>query len=152
MLVLINALVAYRLTRLWVDDMLPPLPRVRDAINDWAYGRDAARLTAAIQADRRDPAWQAEADEAGKRALRGGYTASTVIGTHEQAEINRQQRNGGMPILAYLTTCYWCSGFWIALAVVLAASLIPATAWLLLAAPLALSATTGLISSTRGGK
>lgn len=35
----VNALVAFRLTRLWVSDMLPPLPRVRDAVERWALSR-----------------------------------------------------------------------------------------------------------------
>ena len=33
---IINALVAFRLTRLWIDDMVPPLPRWREKIEDWS--------------------------------------------------------------------------------------------------------------------
>ena len=33
----VNALVAYRLTRLWIQDMVPPLPWLRDKIKTWAH-------------------------------------------------------------------------------------------------------------------
>lgn len=33
---IINALVAYRLTRLWIDDQVPPLPWVREKIQAYA--------------------------------------------------------------------------------------------------------------------
>jgi uncharacterized protein DUF1360 len=148
---LINILVAYRLTRLWVDDMLPPIPRVRWAIETWAFARQQRRDLAAREADMRDPAHLAEVDEAGKRALRGGYQAAHVIGPRERAEEQRIHRSGGQPSLVYLIQCHWCAGFWIGLAVFLAASLLPAVAWTVLAVPLALSATTGLIAGRAEG-
>lgn len=37
MMLVIAALTAYRLTRLWVDDMVPPLPWLRRQILDYAY-------------------------------------------------------------------------------------------------------------------
>lgn len=40
------ALAAYRLTRLWVEDSLPPLPRVRAAIDRWAQDRWDAKVYA----------------------------------------------------------------------------------------------------------
>jgi hypothetical protein len=116
---IINALAAYRLTRLWVADMLPPLPRMRDAVESWALQR-----------------W-------------GAYrrTFEPLVDDHEPtAEDARDVRlYGGIAPLAYLVTCAWCSGYWISLLVFLAASLVPATAWTLLAVPLAFSAVVGLL-------
>lgn len=139
-------LASYRVTRLWIDDTLPPLPQLRAAVHAWGAGRLAARLNAAIQADRRDPKWIAESDEAGKRAFRGGYQAPIVMGDREHAERLRQDLHGGEHPVTSLVGCYWCVGFWVALLAVLLASLLPVAVWLPVAAVLALSATTGLLS------
>lgn len=114
---IINALVAFRLTRLWVDDTLPPLPRLRH----WL------RL-------RMDEGWQ----------RRTQYTPSMGA-----VEVDKRRRTkdlyDDMPPATYLLDCYWCAGFWISLGTTLAASLLPATVWALLAVPLALSALVGLL-------
>jgi uncharacterized protein DUF1360 len=118
MWLLVNSLVAFRLTRLWIDDMLPPLPRIRDAVQAWA-----------------ERGWE-------RRGITGDI--------HDEKASARSYRvwrlSAGQPAVAYLVTCYWCSGFWIGAAVVLAASLIPATPWALIAAPFALSAVVGLLA------
>lgn len=106
----INALAAYRLTRLWVTDMLPPLPRVRRAVEAWAHQR-----------------WET-------RGLTDNYEHGSVWMVY-----------AGMPPLAYLVTCAWCSGYWISLAVFLFATLFPTAVWAFLAVPLAFSAVVGLL-------
>lgn len=149
MLVVLVALAAYRLTRLWVDDKLPPLPWFRSVVTDWANGRAEHRIWFAREADREDPEHQAEVDRAGKAALRGGYRASRVIGPREQAENARQGRYDGQPLPLFLINCYWCSGFWIGLALLLGCALLPTSVWILPVTALALSATTGLLSNTK---
>lgn len=107
---IINALMAFRLTRLWIDDSLPPLPRLR--------------------------AW---ADQ----KLIKIWDRKTDAPKYETHDLERWY--GAHHPLWSLFTCYWCAGFWISLGVTLAASLIPPTAWTLLAVPLALSALIGLL-------
>lgn len=143
---LVVALAAFRLSRLWIDDMIPPLPRIRQRITDWASDRDAARLNHAMAADREDPVHQAEMDEAGRRALAGGYNAVYQPGPREEAELARMRTYGGQPVATYLVTCYWCAGFWISLAVVLIAVFIPLAVWALPFTVLAVSAVVGLIA------
>lgn len=110
---IINALAAYRLTRLWVADMLPPLPRIRDAVETRAHQSwDYQGIGPDTGDPKRERTWHVY---------------------------------GGTPPLAYLVTCAWCSGYWISLAVFLAASLIPSTVWAFLAVPLAFSAVVGLL-------
>lgn len=116
MWLIINALTAYRITRLWIDDTLPPLPRVRRYLQD--------------QMERR---WEKLVDGDGKFD-RKYYPYTGGYGT-------------GPGPLGNLLDCYWCSGFWISLAVVLAASLLPATVWTLIALPFALSALVGIIGT-----
>lgn len=143
---IVNALVAYRLARLAIDDDLPPLPRLRQAVVAWVTGRASAKLYAARQADEKDPEVQAKQAESDQLARRGGYNSSRVVGPRERAVRDRMQPSG-VPALVDLISCYWCLGYWISLAVAVAASLIPAFAWSLIAAPFALSALVGLISS-----
>lgn len=125
MLVIINAMAAFRLTVLWVNGMLPPLPRIRNAIDSWAIEREAGQELAALEADRAD-----------------GTT-----GTPRLRRLRaRQELYGGQPVITHLITCYGCSGYWISLGVFLAASLIPITVWAFVAVPLALSAVVDLLS------
>lgn len=126
LLLIIAALAAFRLTRLWVDDMLPPLPAIRAAIRSWAFIRYDQAEADALEADRADP------ETIGTPRLNRWRTRATT--------------NGGQPAVVYLVDCYWCAGFWISVGVFVAASLIPTVAWTLLAVPLALSAITGLIA------
>lgn len=102
----INALMAFRLTRLWVDDELPPLPVFRR----WA--RHRLDLASSRSSKRTEHI-----------SLYGGHPLENLIG------------------------CTWCAGYWISLAVFLAASLIPLTVWAFLAVPLALSAVVGLLAA-----
>lgn len=104
---IVNALVAYRLTRLWTEDSLPPLPRLR-----WRI-----RHHLEVRLSRRD----------------------------QDTREDWIRYYGGHP-LEPLLDCAWCAGFWISLAVFLAASLIPLTIWAFLAVPLALSAVVGLLA------
>lgn len=121
------ALASYRLTRLWLDDMLPPLPRVRA----WVQSR-ATRWSRMYRVQR----WPKPTTDAERE--------------RESAELDRVEPllelYAGQPALSLLATCYWCSGFWIALAVVLVAVLAPVAWWAVPMAALALSATTGLLS------
>lgn len=134
---IINALAAYRLTRLWVEDMLPPLPRVRDRIEQWADQRHRLSVSNARLADNEDARERGE-DPKVQRSVWGR-------GPREERTEETHALYGGLHPVMYLVQCAWCSGYWIALAVVLAASLIPATVWAFLAVPLAFSATTGLL-------
>lgn len=143
---LVVALAAYRLSRLWIDDMIPPLPRIREALLDRAADRDADRVDAAKADDRADPHHVAAMNEAGRRALAGGYNTTRLIGPREEAELARQRTYGGQPVASYLVTCYWCAGFWISLAVVLVAAFVPLAVWALPMSVLAVSAITGLIA------
>lgn len=117
----INVLVAYRLTRLWTEDYLPPLPMIRFKINEWAERR-----------------WDNRIDiERAKREVPRDMSGVT--------DLERAYNEG--PPLARLADCPWCVGFWACLGVFLAASLIPAGVWIFLAVPLAMSAAIGIIAS-----
>lgn len=110
---IINTLVAYRLTRLWIDDAVPPLPWLREKINDRLNRPALDKSTSQADLD----AWTAKVARYGRHPLE------------------------------YLMTCYWCAGFHISIAVVIAASLIPFTVWAFLALPFALSAVVGLLGT-----
>lgn len=116
MWLVINSLVAFRVTRLLVIDSLPPIPWIRAGIQQWA----ADRWT-----EQHHP-HEATADR--------------------WAELEMHDRTyGGEHPIATLVTCPWCLGFWVSLAVAVAASLIPAPVWVFVAAPFALSAIVGLL-------
>jgi hypothetical protein len=117
--VALAALVAYRLTRLWVTDTLPPLPRLRN----WLDQRITNR-------------WE-------RRTLYKPSMDAKEIRRRRETRAVYQDT----PPLTYLLNCYDCSGFWISAGVVLAASLLPPTVWTVLAMPFALSALVGLIGS-----
>lgn len=129
---IINALAAYRLTRLWVSDAIPPLPRLRLWIEDrasdlWGPNR---RKAASLQ---KDPV--------------GRYEEYPGGSDQREADEKTRRLYDHTPPLAYLVTCYWCSGFWISLFVVLLASLLPPVVWAIPAAALAFSAVVGLLAS-----
>lgn len=117
--VVLTALVAYRLTRLWISDTLPPLPRLRD----W--------FMASVQ-----NRWD-------RTTLSRPSLGDSVNG--RRRETRRIYRD--TPPLMYLLDCYWCSGFWISLATAVAATLLPPSVWTVISVPLALSAVVGLIGS-----
>jgi len=119
-------LAAFRLTRLWVDDTLPPLPRMRSAITEWANSR-----------------WDDAEDVA---QLRDQVEAPPGSTPRLDALRARHMESGNQPAVTYLVTCYWCAGFWIALALVLVAVLVPVAVWAIPVAALALSAITGLLA------
>lgn len=116
---LINALVAYRLTRLWVDDTLPPLPMLRLHLSR-----------------RADLAWHKRLHP---------YSATTERWA-ELDDLKRAYSSEDHPVKA-LWECYGCAGFWISVGVFLAASLIPLTIWAFLAVPLAMSTAVVIIAS-----
>lgn len=119
------ALAAFRLTRLGVDDTLPPLPRIRKAIDEWAVARWNRAEQAALARDR------VEFDS----------------GTPRLRKLReRHMESGNQPPITYLVTCYWCAGFWISLAVVLVAVFVPVAVWAIPVAALALSALVGLLA------
>lgn len=124
----VNALAAYRLTRLWVADMLPPLPRLRQSVEAWAHERWAP-----AQAKEREQTYL-HSSPPSKMPPDSDHELTSLFATY-----------GGTPPLAYLVTCAWCSGYWISLAVFLLATLFPAAVWAFVAVPLAFSAVTGLL-------
>lgn len=142
---IVNALVAYRLTRLWVADMLPPLPRLRESVERWAERTIDDRMYAARQADDALPEVQEERDRRGNAALAGMYQAQRVIGPNEHRVAKYVKTYGGTLPLAYLVSCAWCSSFWVGVGVFLAATLFPTVAWAFLAVPLAFSAVAGVL-------
>jgi hypothetical protein len=115
---IINALVAYRLTRLWVSDELPPLPSLRRKLDAWANQRWLTKTHPKL-------ATTQEWDEI--EELKRAY--------HDDAPVKR------------LWDCYWCAGFWISTGTILAASLIPFAVWQFIALPFALSAIVGLLGT-----
>lgn len=114
----INVLVAFRLTRLWIDDSLPPLPRVRHVLRNAMERRwqQATLYRPSMPAEERD------------RRRKTGELYEDI------------------PPLTSLLDCYWCAGFWISLGVFLLATFVPLAVWAFLAVPLALSALVGLLS------
>lgn len=115
-----DALAAFRLTKLVVDDMLTA--ELRDAVIQQAYvaaGREGEALR--------------QLEERGHE-LRPGIWAEEVV-----------PNDSDPPKLAFLVTCPWCAGMWVALGVVAARRLLP-RAWEPLAEALALSAAAGIIA------
>lgn len=137
LMLLITSLAAFRLTRLWVDDMLPPMPRIRKWI-DSNTGWWSLMYGTLGRFDKRHPGALSDAEQDQRDQL--------ITKAERRIELYH-----GEPAAGYLITCYWCSGFWIGLLVFLAASLLPSTAWTIVAVPLALSATTGLIAGRAKG-
>lgn len=117
---LLTLLTAYRLTRLWISDTLPPLPRLRRFLYQKLENR-WARLTNEGGSD--DRSWSDKYYPYGKEI-------NSITGP-----------------LSYLLDCYWCSGFWISLATVAAASFTHPTIWMVFTLPFAFSAVIGLIGS-----
>ncbi len=124
----VNALAAFRLTRLWVADMLPPLPRIRRYIETRATAR-----------------WEPEH----AKARSDDYVYDPDPGPKppesDHKLVDTWQLYGGQAPLAYFVTCPWCSGFWISLIVFLLATLFPPAVWAFVAVPLAFSAVAGLL-------
>ncbi len=117
---LLDALAAYRLTRLATADTILSGPRdklVRDA-----YARDGRLAEATELAD----------DEGVHLAEPGGWA--------ELAPLDPKA-----PKLATLVTCRWCAGMWVSLGVVAARRLCP-RAWAPLATALAYSAGAALLA------
>ena len=85
---LVNALMAYRLTRLWIDDELPPLPSVRQRLSR-----------------RADLAWHRRLHPA----------QATTERWAEIDDLKRAYSHEDHPVKA-LWECYWCAGYWISLA------------------------------------
>lgn len=108
LLLVINVLAAYRLTRLVLLDEAPPLPRVRRSIERGALAR-----------------WRKRHPAYGADDVRDAY--------------------GDQPPLVTLLSCAWCSGWWVSVAVMVAATL-AGPWWSLLAVPLALSALVGIVT------
>lgn len=113
----VDALAAYRLTKLVVDDQLTA--EVRDAIIEAAY----------VAAGRREGVL---ADHEGARTP--GFWADEIV-----------PNDPDPPKLAFLVTCPWCAGMWVALGTVAAGRIAPKL-WRPLADALATSAAAGLIA------
>lgn len=117
----IDALASYRATKLVVNDQLTA--ELRDAVVEAAYVSAGRAYYASTQAD-----WSEGVDLA-----RPGGWAELVANDPDP------------PKLAYLVTCPWCSGAYVAAAVVVARRLVPRL-WSPVAEALALSAAAGLIA------
>lgn len=116
----LDALATFRLTKLVVDDQLTA--ELRDAVIESAYetaGRAAQMRELHPEALTYPSGW-----------------AEAVVPNDPNA-----------PKLAFLVTCPWCAGMWVALGVVAARRLVP-RAWAPLARALAFSAVAGLMSES----
>lgn len=143
MQLLLAALVAFRLTRLVVDDTLPPLPRLRAWVEQRGSLRREQQVREAMLADAEDPDHQQKAEESVRRAREGGYNSTRLVGPREHA-VNERHRPYPDPSLLVLITCYWCAGFWVSLIVAAGATFLSPTIAACVAAPFALSALVGL--------
>lgn len=114
----LNSLMAYRLTQLWVSDDLPPLPMVRL----WLWRR----------AER---AW-----------IKRTHPKEATAERWEKIEDLKRQYSDEPPVTA-LWTCYACAGFWMCVGVTLGASLIPLAVWTFAAVPFAMSTVIGLLAA-----
>lgn len=94
----VDALAAYRLTRLVTADTL--LARPRDAVVRWSYGRQDRRHLTLTTPNTDEP--------------HVGDWAEMAIADEADA-----------PKLANLVTCRWCTGVWVAAGVVAARRLAP---------------------------
>ena len=124
LLLLLIALAAFRVTRLWIDDGWP-LQRLRDAfLYRWPDDVSVFEESEVVKG------------EDGLTYTRAGQPLIWVEDGEYMAETPSK--------LGPLATCYWCAGWWISVAWVAAALLWPTvTAWI--AAPFALSAVVGII-------
>lgn len=115
---LVTMLAAYRLTRFIVADAFP-LGVARDRFRQWANEQwGPYRRTYQPEPDDHEP-------------------------TGEDARALRVY-DGDAP-LAYLVTCYWCTGLYVSVSCVLLAS--TGAWWLWVAVPLAVSAVVGLLGT-----
>lgn len=113
---LLDALAAYRITKLVVDDQLTA--EARDAVIRWAYDHAPPRPNV--------PA-----------------PAIDVTAPGSMADVVAEDDDP--PKLAFLVTCPWCAGMWVALGVVVADRIAPRP-WRSLRRALAMSAAAGLIA------
>lgn len=123
---LLDALAAYRLTRLVTADTI--LDEPREAIVRAAYNRAAGDTETTLR--------QHLADVLGAKAG-DGYDPTGWA--------DRAQADPRAPKVATLVTCRWCAGMWIAAGVVVARRLAPRT-WAPLAKALAFSAGAALLA------
>lgn len=117
---LVLVLAVYGSTWAWLHAMLPPLPWLRQLALE------------AIERRAKEPFEEAD---------------GSMSSAGAQAFNERISKSGGQPSWSYLITCPHCSGFWIGLVWVLAASLLPAPVWLIPAGAFAVSAVAGLLAN-----
>ncbi len=115
---LLDALAAYRVTKLVVDDQLTAEPR--DAVIRWAYRNSPPK------------GWDPPLEEVGDQLDPGGWV--DVVAEDDDP-----------PKLAFLVTCPWCAGMWVSLGVVALDAVAPRP-WRHLRRALAMSAAAGLIA------
>jgi hypothetical protein len=118
----VDALATFRLTKLVVDDQLTA--EARDAVIEAAYesagrAREMRHLHPEVAESRMPSVW-----------------ADCVVPNDDDP-----------PKLAFLVTCPWCAGMWVALGVTALRSIAPRL-WEPLARALALSAVAGLVSES----
>ena len=119
---LVDALAAYRLTRLVTADVITSTPRAK--LIEGAYRRQARRERMTLSERVGQPL----------RSMRPGDWDDLAIGEGECA-----------PKLATLITCRWCAGVWVAAGVLAARQLAPGP-WSIAARGLAVSAGAALIA------
>lgn len=113
---IVDALATYRLTRLVTKDQLTA--RLREAVIRAVYTRNGAVTTA-------------------------GDDFTDYL--NPDVWVDHVENDPDAPSLAYLITCPWCAGFWLAAGVVLARRWFPRL-WGPVAEALALSAVAGLVA------
>lgn len=123
LLALIELLAVHRLTRLVTADIITV--RVRWRIIAWSYER-------------------AGHDEGVYTGQDGGNGSGAHLDSLVEADMTEDPCD--VPRLAVLVVCRWCASVWIAAAVVAAHALIPAV-WLPVAAVLALSSASTMLSA-----
>jgi len=124
---IVTMLAAFRITRSIVADAFP-LGVARARFVAWANERWPAGLAVARQ------------NETVREA--SGFEFPRGVTAGEQREFDAYE---GMAPLAYLATCYWCTGLYVSVACALLAS--TGTWWMWAATPLAISAVVGLLGT-----
>lgn len=126
---IVTMLAAFRITRSLVEDAFP-FGVLRSRFVEWANGRWAAG--------------RADFDQ-GRDVVDPGGSGLTFPHPPTAAERRQYDVYDGMAPLAYLVTCYWCTGVYVSVGCVLLAS--TGGWWMWAATPLAVSGVVGLLGT-----
>lgn len=146
----IDGLAVHRITRLLTRDTFPPVRRAREALLEW-FPPDGAlvpresRWTAWSMAEWADGRKGGEEPATGEKVVLQSPEGLLLEGmAHASGTIVKR----GHPI-GELISCPWCSGFWVAVGVVVARRFVPRV-WGPLAKALAFSSAAGILSGHEG--